>query len=439
MALDVAQLSVESASLSPLPETISKGLEAIVVLSLLSLVSTFLLLVALGRNLFFKWRRKAHGVQNQFLFLIFNLLLADFQQSIAFFINIEWLARDEIKVDTPSCFAQGWFVSVGDLASGWWAVAIGLHTFSCIALGHKMKPYTFYGACALIWAFVFLAGVIGISTHPDDIYVRAGAWCWVNSKYTKLRLWGHYFWIFIAEFGTIFLYGTLYYIIRRRIKNNHFCPSKTAQANQAAYMMIVYPLVYVVCTLPLASARLQSIVGEEASLAHLCLAGAMITSNGWLDVLVYCVTRDVFVFSDEPPRDDSSQAEVDIIETFQSPFPFWKDRQHFGTTTTIEAGIKRASMHAAQNSRGSRPCPFERYANKLHWQGSTERLVTDLQRPPPVLTVKAETTVVVRSEPMELNDIAGITHIKNSMRSSEKERVSFDTKGSSNPTHDEFP
>lgn len=176
MALDVAQLSVESASLSPLPETISKGLEAIVVLSLLSLVSTFLLLVALGRNLFFKWRRKAHGVQNQFLFLIFNLLLADFQQSIAFFINIEWLARDEIKVDTPSCFAQGWFVSVGDLASGWWAVAIGLHTFSCIALGHKMKPYTFYGACALIWAFVFLAGVIGISTHPDDIYVRAGAW-----------------------------------------------------------------------------------------------------------------------------------------------------------------------------------------------------------------------------------------------------------------------
>ncbi|KAH7057139.1 G protein-coupled glucose receptor regulating Gpa2-domain-containing protein [Macrophomina phaseolina] len=438
MASDVAQLPVESASLSPLPETVNKGLKAIVILSLVSLISTFILLLALGRNLFFKWRKRAHGVQNQFLFLIFNLLLADFQQAIAFFINVEWLARDEIKVDTPSCFAQGWFVSVGDLSSGWWAVAIGLHTFSCVALGHKMKPLSFYSSCALIWVFVFAINVIGISAHPDDLYVRAGAWCWVNSKYPNLRLWGHYFWIFVAEFGTLFLYGTLFYIIRRRIKNNHFCPTKTAQATQAAYMMVVYPLVYVVCTLPLASARLQSIIGRDSSIAHLCLAGAMITSNGWLDVLVYCVTRDVFVFSDEAPRDDSSQAEVDIIETFQSPFPFWKDRQHFGTTTTIEAGNRRASIQDARSKRSSNACPFERYKSRLQCQGSTERLVTDIQRPPPVLTVKTETTVVVRSEPMELNDIAGITYARRSLGSSEKERLSFDTKGSSNTTQDEF-
>lgn len=429
MALDSAALAIESSSLSPLPETVSKGLKAIVVLSFVSLISTSVLLVALGRTLFFKWRRKAHGVQNQFLFLIFNLLIADIQQAVAFFINSEWLVRDEIKVNTTSCFAQGWFVSMGDLASGAWALAIGVHTFACIALSYRISACTFYSICAILWAFVLLAAVVGVVTHGDDIYVRAGAWCWVNAKYPQLRLWGHYFWIFFAEFGTVFLYAALYWLIRRRIKKNHFCPTKVAQAQQAAYMMIVYPAIYVVCTLPLASARLSSIVGNEPSFAHLCLAGAMITSNGWLDVLVYCVTRNVFIFSDDPP-DDSSQAEVDIIDTFQSPFPFWKGRQHFGTTTTIEAGGQRSSIRIARGNRHSRAPTLER--NRLVRQDSTELLFIDL-RPPPALAVKTETTVMVKSEPMELNDIAGITHAKNKMRASEKERISFDTKGSSEP------
>lgn len=428
MALD---LDAKSASLAPLPEIVTNGLRAIVVLSTVSLISTSLLFFALGRTLFFKWRRKSHGVQIQFLFLIFNLLLADIQQAVAFFINIEWLVRNEINVDSQSCFAQGWFVSVGDLASGVWALAIGLHTFACIALSYRISAYTFYSLCAFLWAFVFLAAILGVALHPQDIYVRAGAWvrplhfhsitanrpskCWINTKYPQLRLWAHYIWIFLAEFGTVFVYATLFYTIRRRIKQNHFNPTKAAQAQQAAYMMITYPAIYIVCTLPLASARLSSIVGNEPGSAFMCLAGAMITSNGWLDVLVFCLTRNVFIFSDELPRDDSSsQAEADIIDTFTGPFPFWKGRQHFGTTTTIEAG----------RNGGAR--------TRLSRQSSTEPLFDGLG-PLSALAVKTETTVVVRSDPMELNDISGISHAKNRMSAASKERTSFDTEASSKP------
>ncbi|KAB2580652.1 Glucose receptor Git3 [Lasiodiplodia theobromae] len=441
MGQNVANLAPDSASLSPLPPVMTRGLTAVVVFSLLSLVSTAALLTVLARTLLSRWRRKAHGVQNQFIFLIFNLLLADLQQAVAFFINIEWLVRDAIDVQSPSCYAQGWFVSVGDLASGWWAVAIGLHTFACIALSHKIDSYTFYTVCASIWAFVFLAAIIGAVTYGDDLYVRAGAWCWVNAKYPGLRIWGHYFWIFVAEFGTVFLYGTLFWIIHCRIKNNHFrCPVKTAKAQRAAYMMVVYPLIYVVCTLPLASARLQSVMGIDTSIDHLCLAGAMISCTGWLDVLVYCATREVFVPTPDATGGDdeehSVQAEDELIDTFQSSFPFWTNRQLFGTTTTIEAGAGAGFRHSliiASNAAKNH--------NNRRWlvrQDSTE-LLTPPQ--PAALAVKTETTVIVRSDPMELDDIAGISYAKSRMHDNavEKDSLSSSSKSNGIPMHDDFP
>ena len=80
--------------------------------------------------------------RNQFLILIFNLVLADFQQSIAFMLNVEWLRRDAIAVGTSTCWAQGWFVSTGDLSSGLFTLAIALHSYADIVhdfrLTHRM-------------------------------------------------------------------------------------------------------------------------------------------------------------------------------------------------------------------------------------------------------------------------------------------------------------
>jgi hypothetical protein len=93
--------------------------------------------------------------------------------------------------------------------------------------------------------------------------------------------------------------------------------------------MVVYPLVYVICTIPLASARMASMSGHPPSLARLCLSGAMITSNGWLDVLLYTCTRRIMIFSDEPPPDENG------IDTFAT---FWIEKpKRFGGECTIES------------------------------------------------------------------------------------------------------
>jgi hypothetical protein len=59
--------------------------------------------------------------------------------------------------------------------------------------------------------------------------------------------------------------------------------------------MIIFPVVYVCCTLPLAAGRMAAMTGMMIPYWWFCVAGAAITSNGWLDVLLYVMTRRVLV------------------------------------------------------------------------------------------------------------------------------------------------
>ena len=76
---------------------------------------------------------------NQFLILILNLLLADMHQGVAFLLNAEWLRRGAITVGTPTCFAQGLFISTGDLASSLFITAIAVHTYFSVILTYQIE------------------------------------------------------------------------------------------------------------------------------------------------------------------------------------------------------------------------------------------------------------------------------------------------------------
>ena len=77
---------------------------------------------------------------------------------------------------------------------------------------------------------------------------------------------------------------------------------------------------------------MAAMTGIKTSLLYYCLAGAAITSCGWLDVLLYVCTRRVLVFSQSPPaRDDFG------FDTLG----FRHGGQFFGITTTIEGPLTR--------------------------------------------------------------------------------------------------
>ena len=167
-------LDIASLSLSPIPTDIRHWLTAVVVLGFLSFFTSCSLFLVLGYRLF-KWHSKAKRT-NQFVILIFNLVLADIQQSMAFLLNTEWLRMNQIAVGTRICWVQGWFVSTGDLASGVWCLAIGIHTFASVIFNYRLRPLHFYLTIAALWTFVYGMALIGIGLHPHDLYVRAGPW-----------------------------------------------------------------------------------------------------------------------------------------------------------------------------------------------------------------------------------------------------------------------
>lgn len=362
-------------TLSPLPSDLTRGLTAVSVLGFLSFLTSTALFVRLAYRLLTSDRHQRH---NQFLILIFNLLFADIQQSIAFLLNAQWLRSAAIDVATPTCWAQGWFVSTGDLASGVFTLAIAVHCFADIVFNYRLGPRTFLASIVFLWVFNYACAIIGVALHPADFYVRAGAWCWINAKYSDERLWLHYFWILIAEFGTVALYSLIFLILRRRVKEAFYTTSETAlRARSAARLIIAYPIVYVVCTLPLVTARLTSMAGGRVTFVELCVAGAMITSNGWLDVLLYSLTRRALLFGTPLPSPNAG-----ALETFRL-----RPDQAFGTVTTIEA-LSRGDGGGGGGLK-YRPNILHTRLGSRH--GSQEGLF-DLG------AVKAETVVRVNSE-----------------------------------------
>lgn len=310
-----------------LPEHIHPWLRAVVVLGFVSFFASVSLLLVLTYKLV-SWQLRSKR-SNQFVILIFNLLLADIQQALAFLLNVEWLKLGSVEVQNPVCFAQSWLVSTGDLGSGIWCLAIGLHTFASVVFNYRLKPWAFYTSIFLTWVFILILSSIPVFVHGNGVYVRSGVWCWITHEHEDLRLWTHYFWIFVAEFGNIIVYALMYAILIYRIRLGYWKPEESKRIRSIANLMVVYPLVYVICTIPLASARMAAMSGNPPSLARLCLSGAIITSNGWLDVLLYTCTRRILIFNDEPPSDDNG------IDTFAV---FWVEKPtRFGGECTVEA------------------------------------------------------------------------------------------------------
>lgn len=175
MAKDPVVYGIDT--LSPLPPILHRGLTAVSFFGYLSFVCSTTLFVFLTYKLIsWRIRGQARKGYNQFVILIYNLLMADIQQSIAFLLTSRWLAENKINVGTSTCWAEGWFISTGDLASGVWILAIAIHTFFALIKGYKLPYPVFIGVIFALWAFVYAMALIGVLSHRDDFYVRAGAW-----------------------------------------------------------------------------------------------------------------------------------------------------------------------------------------------------------------------------------------------------------------------
>lgn len=95
-------------TLDPLPPVLQRGLTAVAFFGILSLAASTGLFCFLSYKLC-RWYYKGHLANgaNQFLLLIYNLLLADIQQAMAFSLTAVYVAQNKVEVGTTTCWATG--------------------------------------------------------------------------------------------------------------------------------------------------------------------------------------------------------------------------------------------------------------------------------------------------------------------------------------------
>ncbi|KAL4874637.1 G protein-coupled glucose receptor regulating Gpa2-domain-containing protein [Aspergillus karnatakaensis] len=371
--------------IDPLPEDHRRGLIAVFVMAILSTVATLVLIGFITYRLVF-WRSNYQRYigYNQYIILIYNLVIADIQQSLAFLICAKWYAENKIEASSAACFLQGFWLQIGDPASGIFVLAIAFHTFYLVAMGRKLSYKAFVSIVIGLWVFVAILVIIPLASHGADVFVPAGAWCWISEDYEPIRLWTHYVWIFLAEFGTVCLYAVLWFQLRRRIKQSAILGSSHIESlkrlRRVVGYMVIYPIAYIVLSLPLAAGRMATARGNTPGVVYFCVAGALITSSGLVDVLLYTLTRKNLILESEPSMDQS-----------YNKFPSGKNRGHHLTTMT-DPKLMRTDISALRTFKGD--------DEEQSRDGSTDDIVrkNDVELAP-MGKVYQHTTIEITSEP----------------------------------------
>lgn len=171
-------MSLDIPAANLLDEVVKRGLVPVSIFALCSVLSTTTLLSWITYRLV--WR---HDYRSQYIILIYNLLLGDLQQSLSFLISIHWLTLGRIDSPSVTCFAQGWLIQIGDMSSGFFVLAIALHTWYSVVMGRKISHAAFTSGILGIWTFAILLTFLGPAIHGPHYFVRAGAW--VSSASSK--------------------------------------------------------------------------------------------------------------------------------------------------------------------------------------------------------------------------------------------------------------
>lgn len=283
-------------SLSPLPDNYKHGLYATGTLGLLSAASCIgMLMFVVYRFLTWRSHYKTFVGYNQYVLLIINLLLADMMQGISFMFSFHWIAEDGIFAPSEHCFSQGFLLNLGDLASAFFVFGIALHTFYGAVEGRHVKLLTLVVSIIFAWTLALLLSSIGPLMHRGDYFVRAGAWCWASPEYETDRLVLHYIWVFLIQFGTIIIYALIFLHLKRTLR--FILPdtesSTHAKVDRAAKLMVMFPIAYILLTLPLSAGRMWSAAhhGQNLPVGFQLAAGSLIGSCGVVDCLLYTLTR----------------------------------------------------------------------------------------------------------------------------------------------------
>lgn len=89
--------------------------------------------------------------------------------------------------------------------------------------------------------------------------------------------------------------------VRRIFTESDYDDQLQQRANFAIRTILIYPIVYVMCTLPSVVARLKLMAGQHVGYTEFATMGVAMCSNGWVDAVLYTLTRRSLILNGPPP------------------------------------------------------------------------------------------------------------------------------------------
>ncbi|KAI5479592.1 integral membrane protein, glucose receptor Git3 [Pseudohyphozyma bogoriensis] len=182
--------------------------------------------------------------------LFFSLMAAAIIQTLATSITWAWISWDALPpVEEPTTTAM----------------LIALYLFSVLVLAYNPPKLVVHLAVCAVWVLVILMSSIGFAVQTAGVpfYGNVGSWCWITPDYQGFRLWFHYLWVFVDNILIVFLYAAIgWRMWRNRRASARGFEIKSSTSAFVAQMVLLYPLVYFVCTMPLSSYRLSQMSGN---------------------------------------------------------------------------------------------------------------------------------------------------------------------------------
>lgn len=219
----------------------------------------------------------------------------------------------------------------------------------------------------------------------------------MNKKYEKLRLFTHYLYIFLGLGTTSIIYTIIFLHIRRQARSGSSNSQDDSDSVQLQLSrnpaFLIYPVIYVLCTLPLAAGRIATMAGASVPNGYFCFAGAMIASNGSFDCLLFGTTRNTIIFAS---RYDISSKDVGL-----STFTFLKTpaNRKFGNTISIQGGRHKDEIPAT-GGWWTWPAKGAGSANRSH-KGMTRTTSQESLRGPAIQMDTITSVVVEVDDSME--------------------------------------
>ncbi|CAI2175550.1 9509_t:CDS:2 [Funneliformis geosporum] len=269
-----------------------KGTIAILVTSTISNLTIFVMFwIIIRQN-----HSSRHTVVTR---LVLNLFVSDFIQSIGFMFSYHWIKKGIIQQGIH-CDIQGFLINLGDVASGFWAFVICVHTYMLVVHSYEY-PHIVFLSMITIWPFNFLISTLGFAIqHASDSGKRfygsaGGSWCWIDRDFQEYRIGFHYGIILFIAAAMIILYAIMFVILYRRQRTMATRGSRRV-LQSVNKKLVWYPAVYIVLIFPLALQRIAALAAQDTNIwgsSYLVIAGSIFTSAGLVNGMIYGITRNL--------------------------------------------------------------------------------------------------------------------------------------------------